>query len=130
MEPDLGIQGIVVTDKVGRVAFSSGVGRDPRVRALASDRSWMQEAAARRLQPLILDRRKYAGVFVPGPEFDLIAFSSVSDAVLDFIGSVDFSYKLIERLLTDPFDAMTVVDADARVVYISPVHEGFFGLAR
>jgi PAS domain S-box-containing protein len=130
VEPDLGIQGIVATDKKGQVAFASGLGRDPRVHALVTDRSWMKEAATRRLQPLILDRRNFVGVVVPGAEFDLIVLSSVSDAVLDFIGSVDFSYKLIEQLLTDPFDAMTVVDADARVVYISPVHEGFFGLAR
>jgi transcriptional regulator with PAS, ATPase and Fis domain len=48
--------------------------------------------------------------------------------VLEFIGSVDFAYDVIEHLLTDPFEAMTVVDKNKNIAYISPVHEGFFGL--
>jgi transcriptional regulator with PAS, ATPase and Fis domain len=50
--------------------------------------------------------------------------------VMDFVGSVDFAYDVIEHMLSDPFEAITVVDAQKRVAFISPVHEGFFGLAR
>jgi len=49
---------------------------------------------------------------------------------LDFLGSVEFAYDILEHVLTDPFDALTVVDAEGFVRYISPVHESFFGLAR
>jgi transcriptional regulator with PAS, ATPase and Fis domain len=60
----------------------------------------------------------------------LIVLHRASAPVLDFIGSVDFAFDIIEHMITDPHDAMTVVDANARLVYISPVHEAFFGLKR
>ncbi|TIL32477.1 MAG: PAS domain S-box protein [Mesorhizobium sp.] len=122
------IDGIVVTQQGKGVAFSSGVGADQRVQALATDPVWIEEAATRRLQPLTLDRRQYAVCVAPVAKGHLVLISIARDALLEFIGSVDFAADIIEKLITDPFDAMTVVDADARVVYVSPVHEAFFGL--
>ncbi len=59
---------------------------------------------------------------------DLFLLSEGSSSVLEFLAGVDFSYDILDHLLSDPFEAMTVVDEAARVVYIAPVHEGFFGL--
>ncbi len=124
------VQGIVVTDANGKVAFASGLGRDRRVRDLAADQEWMGEAARQRLGTLILDRRSYAVLVVPVEDGYLIVLHRASAPVLDFIGSVDFAYDIIEHMVTDPFDAMTVVDSRAQLVYISPIHESFFGLKR
>jgi transcriptional regulator with PAS, ATPase and Fis domain len=124
------IEGVVVTKDAKSVVFSEGIGTDPRIHALATDPTWMGEAQGRRLQPLTLDRRHYSVLVTPFSMGDLILISSIrNSAFLEFISSVDFAYDIIEHLLTDPFDAMTVVDAASRVVYISPVHEAFFGLA-
>ncbi|GJD53106.1 Anaerobic nitric oxide reductase transcription regulator NorR [Methylobacterium crusticola] len=123
------IAGIVAVDEAGRVAFGAGLGLDPRVRSLAADRDWREEAVRRRLTALSLDRHAFAVLAAPMAGGHLLVLSPVSGAVLDFVGSVDFAYDILDHLLTDPFDAMTVVDAAARIVYISPVHESFFGLA-
>ena len=65
----------------------------------------------------------------PFPQGDLIVISEgPGQIVMDFIASVDFAYDVIEHMLADPFEAMTVVDSKKRLVYISPVHEQFFGL--
>jgi transcriptional regulator with PAS, ATPase and Fis domain len=126
---DANIKGVVFVDTNGRIAFKEGIGSDQRICALVQDKAWMEEARIKRLQAFILDRVNYALLITRFQQGDLVIVSgSPGDAVMDFIGSVDFAYDVIEHLLTDPFGAMTVVDKDKRVAYISPVHEGFFGL--
>jgi PAS domain S-box-containing protein len=123
-------EGVLVTDETGKIVFADGFGDDQRVRSLAADKAWIAEARDRRLQLLIVDRRTFVVLASPLGRGNLLMFSSPnSKPVIDFIGSVDFAYDIFEYLLTNPFDAMTVVDSVGRIVYISPVHEGFFGLA-
>ncbi|UUP17080.1 sigma-54 interaction domain-containing protein [Nitratireductor thuwali] len=112
----------------GRVILARGIGEDPRVRALMNDDSWLEKAGKRRLQPLILDRKHYSVVVFPLSEGDLVLICKAREPLVEFLASVDFAYEIFEHLLANPFDAMTVVDEQARVVYISPVHEKFFGL--
>jgi PAS domain S-box-containing protein len=124
------VEGLIVRDATGRISFVAGMGEDARAKALASDPAWLSEARARRLQPLILDRKKYTVLVVAMEKGELLLFCRVpGDAVLEFVGSVDFAYDIIEHILTDRFEAMTVVDRKANLVYISPVHEQFFGLS-
>lgn len=123
------IHGIVVWDDKGRVTFAAGLGQDARIKALTGDAAWMADLRARRIQPILLDRTSYAALFSRMREGALLVISQVpSDTVLEFIGSVDFAYDILDHMLTDPFEAMTVVDENSRLVYISPVHETFFGL--
>jgi transcriptional regulator with PAS, ATPase and Fis domain len=123
------IEGVLILDASGKVAFSSGIGSDPRIRNMATDEGWMKEMRGRRLQPLTIDNQELSVLCAQLAQSDLLVLSgSPGDAFLDFLGSVDFAYEILEHLLVDPFDAMTVVDADSRVVYMSPVHEAFFGL--
>jgi PAS domain S-box-containing protein len=124
------VEGLIVRDASGRISFAIGMGEDARAKALASDPAWLSEARAKRLQPLIIDRRKYTVLVVTMEKGELLLFCRVpGDAVLEFVSSVDFAYDIIEHFLTDPFEAMTVVDRKANLVYISPVHEQFFGLS-
>lgn len=124
------IEGIIIAGQDGQRRFACGLGIDPRVKALVSDKAWMAEIRQRKLQPLVLDRRSYVVLAMPVPEGDLLVVSQPrGNALLEFLGSVDFAYDILEHLLTDPFEAMTIVDDEARVVYISPVHESFFGLS-
>jgi transcriptional regulator with PAS, ATPase and Fis domain len=94
-----------------------------------SDPAWIGELRERRLTTLNLERRVYAILLAPTESGELLVISRApGDALLHFIGSVDFAWDIIQYLLTDPFDAMTIVDDEARLVYISPIHEAFFGL--
>ena len=50
------------------------------------------------------------------------------DPLFEFSGSVDFAGDILAHFLTNPFEALTVVDKEGILRYISPVHERFFGL--
>ncbi|MDF3839898.1 sigma 54-interacting transcriptional regulator [Cupriavidus basilensis] len=50
------------------------------------------------------------------------------DALFEFVGSVDFADGILAHFLTNPFEAMTVVDREGVLRYMSAVHEGFFGM--
>jgi transcriptional regulator with PAS, ATPase and Fis domain len=123
------IAGILLTDAAAKPLIVAGIGADPRVASLIADKLWMDEIRERRLVTLNLDRKSYAVLLTPAQDGELLVFSSSpGDALLNFIGSVDFAWDIFNYLLTDPFDAMTIVDRNARIAYISPVHEIFFGL--
>ncbi len=122
------ILGVLLTDRESKIAFSMGVGVDPRIKALAADRGWMASARQHRLTSLTLDRKSYAILTCPMHEGDLMIISNPpGEAVTNFLGSVDFAWDLMEHLLTDPFEGMVIVDDQARIAYISAVHERFFG---
>jgi len=123
------IAGVALLGRGGQTTFATGLGSDPRVKALLADRAWLGELRERRLTTLNLDRKPYAILLAPTEESELLVISHApGDALLNFIGSVNFAWDIIQYLLTDPHDAMTIVDHEARLVFISPVHEAFFGL--
>jgi transcriptional regulator with PAS, ATPase and Fis domain len=125
------VAGVVICDDQDHIAFSIGMGKHPRIAALVRHREWRAEAIKRRLVTLDIDDREFVLVWASAEDFSLgVIVDGVSNAVLEFITGVDFSWDIIHHLITDPFNAMTVVDDSARVVYLSPVHEGFFGLDR
>jgi len=126
-----GISGIVIADDQGHVAFSVGRGNDPRIVSLVGQQEWRADALKRRLVTVEINKQKLALVWVSVENFNLgLVVEDVSSSVLEFIAAIDFSWDIIHHLITDPFNAMTVVDDKARIVYLSPVHEGFFGLDR
>ena len=123
------IAGAAFIRKDAQVALTFGIANDARIKALASDIPWLSELRSRRLSTLTLDRKSYAVLLAPTDDGELLVIShSTGDPLLHFIGSVDFAWDIIQYLLTDPHDAMTIVDEKARLVYISPIHEAFFGL--
>ena len=113
----------------GQIVHASGIGRDPRLKSLATDAAWMKEARTCRLTPLSLDRRNFIVTVISIAENDVLLVSnSPGDAVINFLTSVDFAWELMEQLLTSPFEGMIIVDDKARISYMSPLHEKFFGL--
>lgn len=124
--------GLAVFDGEGRLAGAHGVGRLPIVQAVLSDAEWRSELSRRRLVALQPTRDlTLLALLVPLRSGDLVVLSEApTDAVFEFVAAVDFAWDILHHLVTDPFDAMTIVDAQARVAFISPVHERFFGLGR
>lgn len=50
------------------------------------------------------------------------------DPLFEFVASVDFASDILSHFLTNPFEALTVVNREGILRYISPVHERFFGM--
>jgi transcriptional regulator with PAS, ATPase and Fis domain len=58
----------------------------------------------------------------------LLRRAAAGAALFDFLGAVPFADAILEHFLTNPYQAITVVDHTGCIRFISPVHEAFFGL--
>lgn len=120
--------GLLVLNDEDNVGFQSGLGARPDVREKLAD-----------LRASLKERRLF-GIDVDGTHCFVLGWRSGSavlflihegkreDTLLDFVGSVDFAYAILNHLVSSPYEGMTVVDDKAKVRFISPVHEGFFRL--
>lgn len=124
-----GVRGFIVLDDAGQVVVQMGVGQDPRLGAIVTNPEWVSEAQERRIVPVLLTDARYIALVnaVEGGQFVLF-FDKTTDTVLRFFTQVDFAFDIIDHILNDPYDAMAVIDAKARLAFVSPVHERFFGL--
>ncbi|MDA8248586.1 MAG: sigma 54-interacting transcriptional regulator [Rhodospirillales bacterium] len=124
--------GLAVVDRRDRLLHAYGVAAAvPRLRSIVTDAAWLADLRRRRLSTLALDDRRWLILLLRLRDADLLVFADTpTDAVFEFVAAVDFCWDILNHLVTDPFDAMTVVDAEGRVAFISPVHEAFFGLGR
>jgi len=120
--------GVLVLDDNGNVRFQSGLGGRADVRgALAGLRDRLKK---RRLFGIDVDGARCFVLGWRGPDavLFLIHEGKREDTLLDFVGSVDIAYAILNHLVSSPYEGMTVVDDKAKVRFISPVHEGFFRL--
>lgn len=124
-------QGLIVLDDARRMKFSCGIGDDAALQALMSDKDWVAGMRKRRISVLTLNGKRMTLLWsaVDGGEI-LLMSTPVGDAAFEFFAAVDFAYDIVNHLVSNPFDAMTIVDATGKVVFISPVHENFFGQVR
>lgn len=118
---------LICLDDDGRVAYANGLGNSSALRALASDQEWTAEMARKRMSGLALNGRKLMLIWAPMQTGAMLAIhEDPGETVFDFVTAVDFAFDIFEHLLSNPYDGMTVIDADAIVRFISPVHEAFF----
>ncbi len=124
-----GICGIAIIDGNRKLQHCSGAAADARIRAMLTDKEWLKEAQERRLSAILLTDARYA-VVVSKVDVGWLAvlFTETGGTGLKFLLGVDFAFDILEHLLTDPYDAMAVIDAKGRLVFVSPIHEKFFGL--
>ncbi|WP_290894310.1 sigma 54-interacting transcriptional regulator [Hoeflea sp.] len=122
------IKALVVTDDTGQRLFQLG-GEDSRLKALISDPTWILDAVERRIVPVLLNDASYIALAttIQGGRLVLF-FENVSETVMRFFTQVEFAFDIIEHILSDPYDAMAVIDSKAQLVFVSPIHEKFFGL--
>lgn len=121
--------GVAIVGTDGQVLAALGKAEDPRIQAMVSDEDWIAQAREKRIVPMLFADAKYIAHVAPVSGGYIVLLSDEpGENVLNFVLNVDFAYDIIEHILTDPYDAMAVVDAKAKLAYISPVHEKFFGL--
>ncbi|MGR3375420.1 sigma-54 interaction domain-containing protein [Salipiger abyssi] len=125
----ISIQGVAVNDSEGGLLWSFGIATDPRIEEMLDDEEWIQEAIAARMRPILLTDHKLIAITseIAGGYLTVLS-DSASDVVMNFILNVPFAYDILNHILTDPYDAMAVVDAKEKVAFISPIHEKFFGM--
>ena len=123
------IRGMVVSNKDGRILSSMGLGSDERITALIESAEWLAQGKEKRLVPLLLDQTKLALFVQEFSDGYLVLISELpTDTVLRFLLNVDFAYDILDHILSDPYDGMVIVNAEEKLVFVSPVHEKFFGL--
>lgn len=117
----------VCLNGAGEIVYSCGLGSAPAILSLARDPAWIAGISKTRFASLSLNGRKLMLFWCRLVEGALIAIREApGETVFEFVAAVDFAYDIFDHLLSNPFDAMTVVDKDAIVRFISPIHENFF----
>ncbi len=127
------IRGVVVLDASGEVRFASGIGSDSRLLRDLSKR-W----AARALRPIpscfalehLDEPLSVLHAATPEAACFLVSLHDEADPLFKFVASVDFAGDILRHLITNPYGAINVVDAQGTLRYMSPVHEKFFKLSR
>lgn len=130
--PPNALRGVLVLGPSGKQIVANGIALEPEL-ASRILRGWDEARRhQRRLFPIEGPQREpVIVVALPASNATvLVAMQRDSrDALFEFVGTVDFAGDILAHFLTNPFEALTVVDRDATVRYIGPVHERFFGLA-
>jgi len=128
-ETSSNVLGLIVLDQDGKVALAAGKGGDDRLQNLATDRQWITEARRKRFVPVVLTDAEMIALAADFDEGTLLIYCKPgNETVLQFFLSVDFAYDIIHHILTDPFEALNIVDAAGNLAYISPTHESFLDL--
>ena len=125
------LRGVLVIGPDGKVVAANGIAEQPEL--ASSIISGWHEARRRQRRLFAVAGPDEAGVLVvvtrAADATVLVAMQRESrDPLFEFVGAVDFAAEILTHFLTNPFEALTVVDRQAIVRFISPVHERFFGL--
>lgn len=124
---------MVVVDADGEVFDENRLDQDEELREQLTQPEHVRRLCRRRLFSLETRRQQYVGVAAPlrNDEYALLIQPwKGTEELIDFIGGVDFSFEILNKLISSPFDGMSVVDAEGRIAYLSQIHERFFGLSR
>lgn len=125
------LRGVLVLDPGGKHLAATGIAVQPGL-ANSIQAAWL-DARRRKRQLFTVEGPGGAPIIVVAlPAADATVLVAMEregrDALFEFVGAVDFAGDILAHFLTNPFEALTVVDREGLVRYMSPVHERFFGL--
>ena len=126
------ITGVLIVSAEGMPTFSVGLARQQNVSSILL-KHWQEHASAQRgLFSVEADGLALSVVCVTSAEATaFVVFErKSSDVLFDFATTVDCADDILRHLLTNPYEAFTVVDRDGFIRFLSPVHERFFGFSR
>ncbi|MBP0624355.1 sigma-54 interaction domain-containing protein [Cupriavidus consociatus] len=124
-------EGVLVLDAEGNTTFASGLGRDSLVaRSLGGVWKNRDRVPLKRLSAMADLERPLTVAAIPTRDSVCFLIFAVQegDELSEFLASVEAAPDILRHFITDPYKAMVVVDTSARITYMSPVHEKFFGL--
>jgi len=126
------VSGILILDESNSELLATGLAKVKLVSSVLArrwalrvidsiPRMFVMSDVAQPLSVLCFETRG-AGCFLIFP-------TDTDQDLLEFFSTVEFAADIVRHLITSPYEAMTVVDKQGIVQYLSPVHEKFFGLA-
>lgn len=125
------LRGVLVVGTNGKQLLISGIA-EQRELATAIVSGWHEARRRQRRLFSVEGPDETAVIVVALPASDATVLVAMQrecrDPLFEFVGSVDFAVDILAHLLTNPFEALSVVDREGIVRYLSPVHERFFGL--
>ena len=121
--------GVLVSDTRGTILCATGFACDPDIQK-------------KLLQGLAKKRQQGTGLVALEGDLRLLAiWRATDDAVVffihsasseptlfDFVSSVDFAHAIFNYFVNSPYESMVVVDDQARLKFVPPVHAAFFGI--
>jgi len=126
--------GALVLGAGGETLAASGTARNPAIaRAAQAGVAALPPAEnhhAGRIFDIEVDGERHIGLALldASQQTILLRRAAAGAALFDFLGAVPFADAILEHFLTNPYQAITVVDHTGCIRFISPVHEAFFGL--
>lgn len=126
-------EGILVLNERAEVVFALGLGaHDPTATTLARMWESRAEQPLKRLFVLPMQENSHCVVSVVDPKgvCFLIFDASEGDELVEFVATVDCAADIFRYFITNPYEAMNVIDTDGNVLYMSPIHERSIGLKR
>jgi transcriptional regulator with PAS, ATPase and Fis domain len=124
-------KGILVLDSEGNRLYATGMAKEKTVCTILS-RKWLSREGKElpRVFTTVCGASSLTAFCFSTDESVcfILARHEHDDPLVDFVASVDFAEDIFRHFITSPYEAMVVVDANARIRYLSPVHERFFGL--
>jgi transcriptional regulator with PAS, ATPase and Fis domain len=123
------LRGVLLLGADGKTMAAGGIARD-RDLATAIINGW-HDARRRRKHLFGVDGTDNEAVVVVAlPTEDATVLVAMQregrDSLFEFAGSVEFASDILSHFLTNPFEALVVVDKEGLLRYLSPVHEQFF----
>ncbi|MGU7773812.1 sigma-54 interaction domain-containing protein [Burkholderia sp. MR1-5-21] len=124
--------GVLVLSDEGRTLFATGLARRHEVARVLAAVVAGQTARDGSLFTIQTEDDAYSVVRVGSREADAFVLfeRGQTDVLFDFAASVEFADDILRHLLTNPYEAPTVVDREGYLSFVSPIHERFFGLPR
>jgi transcriptional regulator with PAS, ATPase and Fis domain len=119
----------VLVRRGGEVVAALGLAADASVQA--SLVSAMHLAPDRSLFEAHLPQGPVVGVALHAHDTEIAIVRPIGTegrTLLDFVVAVPFAFDILEQILNDPYQGITVADHTGTIRYISPVHEKFLGL--
>jgi transcriptional regulator with PAS, ATPase and Fis domain len=125
------LRGVLILAADGKELVASGIA-EQREMATRIVSGWHEARRRQRVLFSVEGPDASSVVVVVLPEADVTVLVAMvregRDALFEFVSTVDFASDILTHFLTNPFEALTVVDKAGMLRYMSPVHERFFGM--
>lgn len=123
--------GILVIDPDQKTICATGIAHDPAIEQRIRH-GWHKVRSDEAGMFALEGERRLVTVFRTTADATAFFVQSHSDksTLFNMVGSVDFAYDIFNSLVNSPYESMIVVDDQARIKFIPPIHEAFFGMRR
>ncbi|HJV79670.1 sigma-54 interaction domain-containing protein [Noviherbaspirillum sp.] len=122
--------GMLVLNRQHETICQTGFACDPEIRRALLER--FKEKGAERGMIALEGEPELIVSYRTSPDAVVFLIQPVKgrSTLFEFVSSVDFAQAVFDYFLNNPYESMVVVDDQARIQFIPPVHEKFFGIKR